>query len=296
MGHRRGTGRFERGGRAPIAVVLVVVAALGLGACGSSDDGAGKVDISGLDDSAPTTKGDGPDDTTTTEAASDATETTSDATEADGPDCGLLGDSLIPPVQLSEEDGGDPIPGSDSMSLDEEMAVSRSIGKQLPPEMAERWAALIDAVEAEAAGEPPLDDAEAQKLFGVYDEAIVWSARNCPDLPPTWACATQAKFQKVGEAIRGDGTVEYEEDGVEDPDDVLAGYKDAEDAVVLDESDTAILWGWLDEDGLVVRTEQANQTDGLWASDGASVSCQDDSTGGDSGSGSFATVGEPVDE
>ncbi len=288
MGTRR-SGRSKQHVGAQVAAGAVAVITLVLGACGSSDGDAGKVDISGLDDPASTSKGDGAPGTTTTVAEADRV-------AADGPDCGLLGDYLVPPVSLSEEDGGDPPPGPESMTQEEEMALSRSIGDELPADLAERWGALIDAVEAELAGEAPMDDADALELYRVVDEAMRWAAKTCPDLPPTWACSAQAKFQRVGNAIGSDGSTDAEEEeGVEDPDDVLAGLDDHDDAVVLDESETAILWGWLDEDGLVIRTEQANEIDGLWADDGASVSCPDSATGGASGSESFEVIGEPIE-
>lgn len=264
--------------------------ALALGGCGSSGGAADKVDTSGLDEpAATTTRADGTSSTTT------GIEDEDRADAAGGPDCGLLGDYLVLPVRLPEEDGGEPLPTTGSMTGEEEMALSRSIGEQLPPELATRWAALIDSVEAEMNG-TPVSDAEAQDLFTVYEDAVAWSAQNCPDLPPTWRCSTQAKFTTVGKSIGEDGTTEPEASGIEDRDDVLAELPDAGDAVVLDESDTAILWGWLDDDGFVIRTVQANEDDGLWLAE-SPTECRDEAaTGGESTTETFEPVGEAIDE
>jgi hypothetical protein len=296
MDERRGHGSIERQAWARVGVAMVAVLALALGACGSSDGDAGKVDISGLDDPVTTTRGGEP---ATTLDGEEPTTTApkGEAVADDGPDCGLLGTYLVPPVGLSEEDGGDPLPRDEPLTTDEEMAVTRSIGEQLPADLASRWDALANAVEAEARGGTPMGDPEALGLFSVYEDAITWSVENCPDLPPTWACATQVKFQTIGDRIDDDGTSSYgdEEEGVEDPDDVLARFDDPDEAVVLDQSDTAILWGWLDADGLIIRTEQAHETDGRWSSDGASTSCRDDDATG-SGDDGFATVGREIDD
>lgn len=253
----------DRSGASAIAVVISVVLVLVLGACGSSGGSAGG---------------------------------TSGASGSGGTDCEVFADTLLEPVQLSEQDGGEPAGNQGEMTFEDELEALRAVGEELPPDLAVRWDAVLEAMEVlQVDSDGDIVEAE-EDLKVTLEEVTVWAAQQCSDLPPAWRCPAQAKFEAVGNAIGEDGSTGPDRKGFDDPDEVLASVSDPDGAVVVDESDAAVMWAWLDDDGMVVRAQTATLEDGQWY-DGGDIECFNESAmGGDSSSEEFETIGEPVDE
>lgn len=227
--------------RRAVAGVLVAMA-LALSACGASSGETGDVDISDVDDPA------------TLAGASEEGATGSGA--ASGDLCVAVGRVLLAPVLLDEN--------TETITDDEGLDAIGLIAEEVPDEMAADWQEYLDLVERSLTGEGDEPDADqVDRVTQTVIDTFPWGREQCPDLPPAWACPTQSSFEQVGEPV----------DPPEPADSPEGALHEAEGAVELDRADDTVLFGWLDDDGLVTSTTEVTREGGGWLSTDSS-SCR----------------------
>jgi hypothetical protein len=273
--------------RVTALAAITMSAALLLAGCGSSDTAgkrAPKVDTSRLD---------GPDGaaTTTTRRPSDGTTSTSTPTDggkpvastpADAKVCGALTMIVLQPPELDPPSEGD-------ISDEEYREAFQTVAEAAPAAERDDWASYLDILDRYFDDPTTVqeDDPAAEKLADdLLESAARWGRDRCPDVGPSWDCPVRTTFKPVGKSIDADGNSPPEDAGAS-PDDVLATQDDPEQAQEIDRSDDAVLYAWLDGDGVLIRTLRVDRVPGGWGN-GGSTEC-------DTGGGTFEPVGEPIE-
>ncbi|WP_426571873.1 hypothetical protein [Aquihabitans sp. McL0605] len=274
--------RTRRGGAAGLLLVGVLV----LGACGTSGGSEG----------ATIAAGDGSPSTTSSTASSTGSSTTSSVTPGtDGEPgavdkCAAIGTVLLIPARLESE--------SDSLpSVKEQVAALHTIAAMVPDSEREAWTKVVDIADRNGSDPTSVTEAEAKAAVATLDGSVAWALATCPDLPPSWRCQVHGSFHVVGQGIDPDGSTD-DPAGHASPEAALAqlasddGDLAADAAIELDRSDGAVLYGWVDDDGLVTRAVEVDRTDGAWAI-GTDSSCDSTSFGGGApiGGGTTTTPG-----
>lgn len=98
------------------------------------------------------------------------------------------------------------------------------------------------------------------------ERMIAWAAGTCEVDGPVWSCIARSGFRPVGEAIAAeDGSLPPP---ARAPEEVVADGDHAGERVEVSRTDDRVLFAWLDEDGLAVRSEVVlrDPGEGAWTS------------------------------
>lgn len=259
------------------AVALALALLLGVVACGGGDD----PEAASVGTTAPVR--DGADGTTSSTTAPDDTADAPAEETAPEPDDAVCADmvaTVLEPVHVPAEE-------ADVYAYDEE-AFQAAIGRLAedgPAEIAED-AARVEAAMA-SAEEDPSDD-EVISLVGAFERLIAWGAENCDVEGPLWACFVRSSFTEVGQAIPGPGQTTPPPTGGAATPEAAVGDGEGE-RVEAFRSDDEVVFAWLDERGLAVRSEVAERISDGWDAD-ESTECRDED------SVRFDPIPAPVDE
>lgn len=151
-------------------------------------------------------------------------------------------------VLFERADGEDVGPNPEPDELVEHL---RLIDRHAEGEAGDDAAALLAGAERYA--DDP--EVEGEDLRDEIDRLIAWGADRCEPEHPVWGCVARSTFTPVGDVIDDSpsggggaagtavGSSEAAVDGIDD------GTR-----LVLREDDDSVLYGWQDDDGLVVRT------------------------------------------
>lgn len=265
-----------------VAAACLVASSCGASGSGEEADGPTKVDISGLDDGSVSEVDDGP--APTSAEGSPEPDDPGSSEEAEGADCGLLTLTILEPVLLEEHRA------ASDQSEQEWLEDLRDLAEVVPDQVHEDWSFLIDLVERGIADPEAISLEDGQRALDVFEAAPRWAAPLCPEARPSWGCQPRATFVPVGDSI-DDGTSPRQPDAAT-LDEALGRIDDVDEAVELDRSDDAVLYGWLDGDGLVERTEELRDLGNGWTS--TSTRCQADL--GSHAEEKFEAVGEAIED
>lgn len=216
-------------------------------------------------DPAPTTEpgtmegmgGDKPDPESTT------TTTAPTVDDAEAVACQVLTASLLQPVTLDE-----PEPSDDEESRAEIEALADTLATSGPEILrpgATRLQELIPLLyEADPEAPTPEEEAGADEVLELMGNLLAWTGSTCELDVMAWACPTHTSFHPVGQPIDG---------GPEDtssPEAVAAHHEPG--AVEADRTEDVVLFAWVDDHDMVVRTLEVDREGDAWAA-GTSSEC-----------------------
>ena len=144
------------------------------------------------------------------------------------------------------------------------VAAWKATAASAPADEQAAWEQLVGEMEKGMA-DPSYRPADVDALLATWERGQAWARDLCPDLPPAWACMTQAKFAQIP---MGDPNVDPAP--LATPAAVVANGDRSE---VLLEDDEAVLYGALDDEGFVTSTSEVVKGDGGWTL-GTTRSCR----------------------
>jgi len=217
-----------------------------LGACGGSGDGAGTVAAGGA--STTTSAATSTSTSTTAEPAAASTSTAVPGAEPVSTErvCDIAATLLLRPPGIVRES-----PTSTPAEQDDMLG---DLAAALPADQQEGWAEFVAQVRAHAPG-AEADPAAQARFAPVLERAARWARTQCPEAPPSWICESEETGSGMPSYLPGD------EDASPTPEAALESLAPPAGGEELGRDDDAVLYGWVDADGFLIRTIQVRQTD-----------------------------------
>lgn len=181
--------------------------------------------------------------------------------------CADMVTTVLEPVHVPDDE-------EDVYAYEEEAfqtAISR-LAEEGPTEITEDAAAVETAMSSTE--EDPSDD-EVISLLEAFERLIVWGAENCEVDGPLWACFVRSSFVEVGQAIPGPGETVPPSAGAATPEAAVGDGDGEGERVEAFRSDDEVVFAWLDERGLALRSEAAERGPDGWDAD-RSTECRDE--------------------
>lgn len=187
---------------------------------------------------------------------------------------------LLQPADESEEEAPAP-------SDEEALASMERLLELVPADDRDDFSGYVELLRAYV-DDPAAAPTPTAEDLAVIDRLIPWGQEQCPPGYPVWGCiVSRSSFRPIGESI--DDTTGTTGPTYSSAEEGAQAWGAEGERLVLAESDEAMTFGWLDDDGLVEETKEFHRVADGWAA-GASTECQF----GEPGEPTFDSIGESI--